>query len=164
MAPPARGMTEPGQCSMTGHANPTRSDVSCPSARSASRPAAPSSPQSPLVRGIARRAPRRSQPSCCRPAGARCGRRIAGRGRRPSLTRRRWPDDFENVSAFKRVQACRSKRRLKSKIQRKLLIYHRYLAERVGFEPTVRSRIQRFSRPPRSTAPAPLQRARRRAL
>ena len=31
------------------------------------------------------------------------------------------------------------------------------LAEGVGFEPTVRSRVQRFSRPPRSTAPAPLR-------
>src|SRR5690625_7265326 len=31
------------------------------------------------------------------------------------------------------------------------------MAERVGFEPTVRSRAQRFSRPPRSTAPAPLR-------
>jgi hypothetical protein len=30
------------------------------------------------------------------------------------------------------------------------------LAEGVGFEPTVRSRVQRFSRPPRSTAPASL--------
>jgi hypothetical protein len=33
------------------------------------------------------------------------------------------------------------------------------MAERVGFEPTVRSRVQRFSRPPRSTTPAPLQRS-----
>ncbi len=31
------------------------------------------------------------------------------------------------------------------------------LAEGVGFEPTVRSRVQRFSRPPRSTTPAPLR-------
>jgi hypothetical protein len=31
------------------------------------------------------------------------------------------------------------------------------LAEGVGFEPTVRSRVQRFSRPPRSTAPASLR-------
>ena len=30
------------------------------------------------------------------------------------------------------------------------------MAEEVGFEPTVRLRAQRFSRPPRSTAPAPL--------
>ena len=33
------------------------------------------------------------------------------------------------------------------------------MAERVGFEPTVRSRVQRFSRPPRSTTPAPLRKA-----
>jgi hypothetical protein len=32
------------------------------------------------------------------------------------------------------------------------------LAERVGFEPTVPLRVQRFSRPSRSTAPAPLHR------
>ena len=32
-----------------------------------------------------------------------------------------------------------------------------WLAEGVGFEPTVRSRAQRFSRPPRSTTPAPLR-------
>ena len=31
------------------------------------------------------------------------------------------------------------------------------LAERVGFEPTVRLHAQRFSRPPRSTALAPLR-------
>jgi hypothetical protein len=31
------------------------------------------------------------------------------------------------------------------------------VAEEVGFEPTVRLRVQRFSRPPRSTAPAFLQ-------
>ncbi len=31
------------------------------------------------------------------------------------------------------------------------------MAERVGFEPTVRLRVQRFSRPPRSTTPAPLR-------
>ena len=31
------------------------------------------------------------------------------------------------------------------------------VAEGVGFEPTVRSRVQRFSRPPRSTTPAPLR-------
>ena len=31
------------------------------------------------------------------------------------------------------------------------------VAEGVGFEPTVRSRAQRFSRPPRSTTPAPLR-------
>jgi hypothetical protein len=31
------------------------------------------------------------------------------------------------------------------------------LAERQGFEPWVPIRVQRFSRPPRSTAPAPLQ-------
>ena len=31
------------------------------------------------------------------------------------------------------------------------------MAERVGFEPTVRSRAQRFSRPPRSATLAPLQ-------
>jgi hypothetical protein len=31
------------------------------------------------------------------------------------------------------------------------------MAEGVGFEPTVRSRVQRFSRPPRSTAPASLR-------
>jgi hypothetical protein len=33
-----------------------------------------------------------------------------------------------------------------------------HLAERVGFEPTVPLRVQRFSRPSRSTAPAPLRR------
>ena len=32
------------------------------------------------------------------------------------------------------------------------------MAERQGFEPWVRSRAQRFSRPPRSTTPAPLRR------
>ena len=31
------------------------------------------------------------------------------------------------------------------------------MAERVGFEPTVRSRAQRFSRPPHSTTLAPLR-------
>ena len=31
------------------------------------------------------------------------------------------------------------------------------MAEREGFEPSVRSRVQRFSRPPRSTTPAPLR-------
>src|SRR6266704_4823021 len=31
------------------------------------------------------------------------------------------------------------------------------LAERVGFEPTIRLRVFRFSRPARSTAPAPLR-------
>src|SRR3546814_16173804 len=31
------------------------------------------------------------------------------------------------------------------------------MAERVVFEPTVRARAQRFSRPPRSTTPAPLR-------
>ena len=31
------------------------------------------------------------------------------------------------------------------------------LAERVGFEPTVLLLVQRFSRPPRSTTPAPLR-------
>ena len=34
------------------------------------------------------------------------------------------------------------------------------VAERVGFEPTIRLRVYRFSRPARSTAPAPLQLAR----
>ena len=33
----------------------------------------------------------------------------------------------------------------------------RRVAERVGFEPTVPIRVQRFSRPSRSTTPAPLQ-------
>ena len=37
------------------------------------------------------------------------------------------------------------------------LVCYMIMAERVGFEPTVRSRVQRFSRPPRSTAPAPLR-------
>ena len=37
----------------------------------------------------------------------------------------------------------------------------RTLAERVGFEPTVRLRVQRFSRPPRSTALAPLRKSTR---
>ena len=32
------------------------------------------------------------------------------------------------------------------------------MAEGVGFEPTVRLHVQRFSRPPRSTAPASLHR------
>lgn len=31
------------------------------------------------------------------------------------------------------------------------------MAEGVGFEPTVRLHVQRFSRPPRSTAPASLR-------
>src|SRR5689334_11678311 len=31
------------------------------------------------------------------------------------------------------------------------------VAERVGFEPTVPARVQRFSRPPRSATPAPLR-------
>ena len=31
------------------------------------------------------------------------------------------------------------------------------MAERVGFEPTVLLPVQRFSRPPRSTTPAPLR-------
>ena len=31
------------------------------------------------------------------------------------------------------------------------------MAERVGFEPTVLLLVQRFSRPPRSTTPAPLR-------
>ena len=39
-----------------------------------------------------------------------------------------------------------------------LLILWGNLAERQGFEPWVRSRAQRFSRPPRSTTPAPLRR------
>jgi hypothetical protein len=34
---------------------------------------------------------------------------------------------------------------------------HRFLAERVGFEPTVAQRPQRFSRPPHSSTLAPLQ-------
>src|SRR5882672_4126058 len=33
----------------------------------------------------------------------------------------------------------------------------RVLAERVGFEPTIRLRVFRFSRPARSTAPSPLR-------
>ena len=33
----------------------------------------------------------------------------------------------------------------------------KFLAEREGFEPSERLRAQRFSRPPRSTTPAPLQ-------
>src|SRR5438093_6287651 len=33
----------------------------------------------------------------------------------------------------------------------------RILAERVGFEPTIRLRVFRFSRPARSTAPSPLR-------
>ncbi len=33
----------------------------------------------------------------------------------------------------------------------------KYVAERVGFEPTVPVRAQRFSRPSRSTTPAPLR-------
>ena len=32
-----------------------------------------------------------------------------------------------------------------------------FMAEGVGFEPTVRVSAQRFSRPPRSTTPAPLR-------
>ena len=32
-----------------------------------------------------------------------------------------------------------------------------YMAEREGFEPSERLRAQRFSRPPRSTTPAPLR-------
>src|SRR5437773_6542266 len=32
-----------------------------------------------------------------------------------------------------------------------------WLAERVGFEPTIRLRVFRFSRPARSTAPSPLR-------
>src|SRR5882762_11809369 len=32
-----------------------------------------------------------------------------------------------------------------------------YMAERVGFEPTIRLRVFRFSRPARSTAPSPLR-------
>jgi hypothetical protein len=35
-------------------------------------------------------------------------------------------------------------------------VWDNKVAERVGFEPTVRLRVQRFSRPPRSTAPASL--------
>ncbi len=34
---------------------------------------------------------------------------------------------------------------------------HKSSAEREGFEPSVPLRVQRFSRPPRSTTPAPLQ-------
>ena len=37
-----------------------------------------------------------------------------------------------------------------------MLIPHKQLAEREGFEPSVRLRAQRFSRPPRSTTPASL--------
>ena len=40
---------------------------------------------------------------------------------------------------------------------RESFIFNQMLAERVGFEPTVRVRAQRFSRPPRSTTPAPLR-------
>ena len=43
-------------------------------------------------------------------------------------------------------------------------LHYRPLAERVGFEPTVPSRVQRFSRPSRSTAPAPLRCKRRRVI
>ena len=38
-----------------------------------------------------------------------------------------------------------------------LLLTQKELAERVGFEPTVRLPVQRFSRPSRSTTPAPLR-------
>ena len=38
-----------------------------------------------------------------------------------------------------------------------LSIKQRQVAERVGFEPTVGLHLQRFSRPPRSTTPAPLR-------
>ena len=34
-----------------------------------------------------------------------------------------------------------------------------FMAEREGFEPSVHLRVQRFSRPPRSTTPAPLRSA-----
>src|SRR5262249_61825168 len=39
----------------------------------------------------------------------------------------------------------------------KARISHRFLAERVGFEPTVRLPVQRFSRPSHSTSLAPLR-------
>src|SRR5208282_6323413 len=42
------------------------------------------------------------------------------------------------------------------KIKRLILQCFGGLAEREGFEPSVPIRVQRFSRPPRSTAPAPL--------
>src|SRR6476646_5033959 len=44
--------------------------------------------------------------------------------------------------------------------QRPLILFRLIglLAERVGFEPTVRLPVQRFSRPSRSTTPAPLRR------
>ena len=38
----------------------------------------------------------------------------------------------------------------------KLLIYRWYMADRQGFEPWVGLHPQRFSRPPRSTTPAPV--------
>src|SRR6266404_2610249 len=40
---------------------------------------------------------------------------------------------------------------------RKSKIQNRFMAERVGFEPTVPLRVQRFSRPPDSTTLAPLR-------
>ena len=39
----------------------------------------------------------------------------------------------------------------------KPLFYKGFMAERQGFEPWERLRAQRFSRPPRSTTPAPLR-------
>ena len=51
-----------------------------------------------------------------------------------------------------------SKNSVMYKIKKKSCKYETYnsFAERQGFEPLVPARVQRFSRPPRSTTPAPL--------
>ena len=50
-----------------------------------------------------------------------------------------------------------SRRLARTKPEKHLYNNYSRVAEGVGFEPTVPARVQRFSRPPRSTTPAPLR-------
>ncbi len=50
-----------------------------------------------------------------------------------------------------------SRRLARTKPEKHLYNNYSSVAEGVGFEPTVPARVQRFSRPPRSTTPAPLR-------
>src|SRR6266852_2162344 len=55
---------------------------------------------------------------------------------------------------------CSGLFRLEALDTKHFIIKYLYLAERVGFEPTIRLGVFRFSRPARSTAPSPLRSAR----
>ena len=86
--------------------------------------------------------------------------RLRGRPecRRGHLTIERW-----RFTPMQKPWASAWATKLRSESTSDLNDLKKHVAERVGFEPTVPVKAQRFSRPSRSTTPAPLQRAAYRA-